>query len=90
LNEVLKLDKRYLEALISRGNLYIALRKWQEAKQDFETILTLAPKTGAAYLGLAECETNLSHPEAAIAAYNAALLEDTAVSCHGVYALRRA
>lgn len=62
--------------MISRGNLYVVLQKWKEAKDDFKAVLKLEPKSGAAYMGVAECEAQLKNNDAAILAYSEAISID--------------
>lgn len=73
MNSVLKEDPNYLEALISRGNIYTELKKWENAKLDYELVIRLSPKCASAYAGLGDCEANLGYIKEAIKAFNNAI-----------------
>ncbi|MDR3549436.1 MAG: tetratricopeptide repeat protein [Candidatus Pacebacteria bacterium] len=77
------MDARYLEALISRGNLLSIEKRWEEARSDFEGVLQIVPDSAAAYLGVAECETQMNNPDGAIEAYERAIQADRNVSSSG-------
>jgi len=79
LNEVLRKYPKYIEALISRANLYLITKKFAQAKEDFLYAIELdkSPnmnsKNVTVFLGLAECEENLSNYTDAVKWYNNAI-----------------
>eukprot|EP00826_Nyctotherus_ovalis_P032529 TRINITY_DN26212_c0_g1_i1.p1 TRINITY_DN26212_c0_g1~~TRINITY_DN26212_c0_g1_i1.p1 ORF type:complete len:337 (-),score=59.71 TRINITY_DN26212_c0_g1_i1:371-1381(-) len=73
LDEVLKYCKSYAEALIVKGNLLIDEKKWIEAKECFHAAIRGSKKVATAYLGLANCEYNLSKLKEADTAYMQAI-----------------
>ena len=73
LTSALTFNNGNYDALILRGNLYLSIRKWVEAKSDFQAAQNSLQDNYSIYLGLAECEDNLNNPKEALKLYNKAL-----------------
>ena len=51
-----------------RGQCYLGLEQWKEAKIEFDKMLELEPANAGAYLGLAQSELGFNHPKKAVSA----------------------
>ncbi len=56
-----------------KGECYLGLQRWSEARSQFEQILQLDPANAAAYLGLAQTELASNRPQKAFAAAKSAI-----------------
>ena len=61
-NAVQALDSRDLKSLLRRATAWEALEKWDDAKRDYEMLMTVDPSMKGVSLGLARARKALSGP----------------------------
>lgn len=73
LSQCLQKYPKFYEAYIYRGKLFNKLKKYREAKSDFEAAVQLHPERQIGYVGQGDCYRSSEDYEEAIQCYNTAL-----------------
>lgn len=70
--QAVELDPRFVEARMNVGNIVLEFRKYAEAKEQFEAVLRLQPKSYDAMIGLGYAQRGLTELDAAEKSYESA------------------
>ncbi len=61
LDQALKINSSFPDALTLRAGIYLHLRRWEPAEQDFEAAIASDPRFAPAYIGLSDLYNEQSH-----------------------------